>query len=187
MLKRGAVLAGFSTELWTLPRVSEVIAERFGRRYSVALVSRVLRGLGFSCQRPTGRAIQRDEAASGQWKRKRWPELKKRRKTEANHRLRRRVGAERAPNRRPQLGAALSDSGPPVQLFLAPVVGHCRCHLLAVLLSLVSRLDQGAAAGGIFAGLAPADRWTVVDYLGWMFDNLAPFAHPYPPMSVAGG
>ena len=63
LLKRGAVLAGYPTELWTLPRVRDVIAEQFGRRYNEAHVSRILKSLGFSCQRPTGRAIQRDEAA----------------------------------------------------------------------------------------------------------------------------
>ena len=77
VLKRGAVRAGFPTELWTLPRVRALIAERFARRYSVAHVSKVLKGLGFSCQRPTGRAIQRDEAAIREWKHKRWPALKK--------------------------------------------------------------------------------------------------------------
>jgi hypothetical protein len=33
--------------------------------------------MGWSCQRPTTRAIQRDEAAVQQWKRKTWPRLKK--------------------------------------------------------------------------------------------------------------
>jgi transposase len=77
VLKQGAVLAGYPTELWTLPRVRDVIAERFGRRYNEAHVSRILKSLGFSCQRPTGRAIQRDEAAIRQWKYQRWPALKK--------------------------------------------------------------------------------------------------------------
>lgn len=82
-LKRGAVLAGYPTELWTLPRVRDVIAQRFGRRYNEAHVSRLLKGLGFSCQRPTGRAVQRDEAAIRQWKQHRWPALKKTPKNKA--------------------------------------------------------------------------------------------------------
>ena len=76
-LKRGAVLAGYPTELWTLPRVRDVIAERLGRRYNQAHVSRILKSLGFSCQRPTGRATQRNESAIRQWKYQRWPALKK--------------------------------------------------------------------------------------------------------------
>lgn len=77
LLKRGALAAGFPTELWTLPRVRVLIAKHFGLQYSEAHLSRLLRGLGFSCQRPAGRAIQRDEQAIRQWKTKRWPELKK--------------------------------------------------------------------------------------------------------------
>jgi transposase len=37
----------------------------------------LLRALGFSCQRPAKRALQRDEAAIRQWRTKRWPALKK--------------------------------------------------------------------------------------------------------------
>jgi len=77
LLKRGALSAGFATELWTLPRVRQVIAAHFGRGYSEAHVWRLLKGLGFSCQRPTGRAIQRHEQAIRQWKTQRWPALKK--------------------------------------------------------------------------------------------------------------
>ncbi len=77
LLKRGALAAGFPTELWTLPRVRTVIANRFGRQYSEVHVWRLLRELGFSCQRPTGRAIQRNEPAIREWKQRQWPALKK--------------------------------------------------------------------------------------------------------------
>lgn len=76
-LKAGAMTEGFATELWTLPRVGQLIRRRFGLRYSDAQVSRILRAMGWSCQRPTGRAMQRDERAIGEWKEKRWPRLKK--------------------------------------------------------------------------------------------------------------
>jgi hypothetical protein len=35
--------------------------------------------LGFSCQRPERRAIERNEEAVRQWKRTKWPALKKKR------------------------------------------------------------------------------------------------------------
>lgn len=76
-LKRGAVACGFPTELWTLQRVGALIERDFGVAFSTANVWRVLRALGFSSQRPVGRAIQRDEAAIVQWKQQRWPALKK--------------------------------------------------------------------------------------------------------------
>lgn len=77
LLKQGALAAGFPTQLWTLPRVGALIADHFGHQYSDVHVWRLLRELGFSCQRPTGRAIQRDEQAIREWKQKRWPALKK--------------------------------------------------------------------------------------------------------------
>lgn len=68
---------GFATGLWTLPRVRHVIEQHFGVRFGPTRVWQLLHGLGFSPQRPTGRARQRDDVAIEQWKRKRWPELKK--------------------------------------------------------------------------------------------------------------
>jgi len=76
-LVEGALAQGFATELWTLPRVAKLIRERFGIRYSTGHIWHLLRGLDFSCQKPARRAIQRDEAAIGRWKRRRWPALKK--------------------------------------------------------------------------------------------------------------
>lgn len=73
----GALAQGFATELWTLRRVGQLIEEKFSRRYSETQVWRILVSLGFSSQRPTSRALERDEAAIRRWKRVRWPELKK--------------------------------------------------------------------------------------------------------------
>jgi len=77
LLKEGALAYGFATELWTLRRVGQLIEEKLGRRYSESQVWRILVGLGFSSQRPTGRALERDEAAIRRWKHERWPALKK--------------------------------------------------------------------------------------------------------------
>lgn len=74
---KGAVANGFPTELWTLARVGKLIAREFGPSYSNVHVMRLLRELGFSCQKPEKRAIQRDEQAIAEWKAKRWPALKK--------------------------------------------------------------------------------------------------------------
>lgn len=67
----------FPTELWTLARVAKLIEREFAVTYSTVNVWRILREMGFSNPRPTGRAIQRDEAAIRQWRTKRWPALKK--------------------------------------------------------------------------------------------------------------
>ena len=76
-LKGGAVAQGYAAELWTLPRIGRLIATQFGISYSDSQVSLILAGMGWSCQRPEKRALQRDEKAIREWKQKRWPALKK--------------------------------------------------------------------------------------------------------------
>ena len=76
-LKIGALAAGFATELWTLPRIRTLIEHRFAVKLTEPSVWRLLRSLGWSVQRPTGQARQRDEKAIRTWKARRWPELKK--------------------------------------------------------------------------------------------------------------
>ena len=77
-LKAGALAQGYSSDLWTLGRVGKLIETLTGQRYCESGVWRLLKRLGFSSQRPTGRAMQRDEAAVRRWKTKSWPALKKR-------------------------------------------------------------------------------------------------------------
>ena len=76
-LLAGAVANDFATELWTLARVAKLIEREFEVAYSTVNVWRILREMGFSSQRPAGRAIQRDEAATEQWRPRRWPAPKK--------------------------------------------------------------------------------------------------------------
>ena len=76
-LLAGARSHGYATELWTLPRIAKLIEECFGFSYSTSQISRLLAAMGWSCQRPEKRALQRDEKAVAQWKNKRWPALKK--------------------------------------------------------------------------------------------------------------
>jgi len=76
-LMAGALAAGYSTELWTLPRIGKLISKRFGVEYSTGHLWHLLRRMGFSCQKPEKRAIQRNEAEIAHWKRHTWPALKK--------------------------------------------------------------------------------------------------------------
>ena len=78
LLTQGAQSFGFQGDLWTLPRVTEVIRREFGVTYHPSQVSRILKTCGWSRQKPLRRATQRDEAAIQRWKEERWPELKKR-------------------------------------------------------------------------------------------------------------
>ncbi len=78
-LKRGPESFGFTSGLWTAVRVRELIEQRTGVRYHEDHVWRILRKLNWSCQRPAGRALERDEQAIGRWKKYRWPQIKKKR------------------------------------------------------------------------------------------------------------
>ena len=78
-LKRGPEAFGFTTGLWTARRVRDLIEYRTGVRYHEDHVWRLLHQLGWSCQRPVGRALERDEAAIRNWKKYRWPRIKKKR------------------------------------------------------------------------------------------------------------
>jgi transposase len=76
-LKAGPGAQGFPTELWTTQRVAQVIKTQFGVAYHPDHVGRLLGQIGWSCQRPTTRAIQRNEKAIRRWKQATWPGLKK--------------------------------------------------------------------------------------------------------------
>ena len=78
ILAKGAEYHGFVGEVWTTARVAAVIERTFGVRYHPAHVSRLLRRLDWSVQKPLRRASQRDEAAIRRWWEERWPALKKR-------------------------------------------------------------------------------------------------------------
>lgn len=76
-LMAGALEAGYPTELWTLPRIGDIITKRYGVEYSTGHLWHLLRRMGFSCQKPEKRAIQRNEPEIIRWKRHGWPALKK--------------------------------------------------------------------------------------------------------------
>lgn len=79
LLKQGPRKHGHPTELWTLKRVAELIRKHFRVTYDPSGVWHVLRGLGWSCQKPERRARERNEEAIAQWRSKDWPRIKKRR------------------------------------------------------------------------------------------------------------
>lgn len=82
-LAAGPEALGYETPLWTCARVAHLIEEQFGISYHPAHVWKLLRQLGWSCQRPVGRALERNEAAIAEWKKVTWPALKKKPKKKA--------------------------------------------------------------------------------------------------------
>jgi len=78
-LLKGAQAAGFATDLWTCPRVAEHIQRIFGVGYHVDHVCRLLHRMNWSPQKPTRKAVERDEEGIAQWVKQAWPAIKKKR------------------------------------------------------------------------------------------------------------
>ena len=72
-----ATASGFSSDLWTCPRVAQVIQRQFGVHYHVDHVNRVLHRLGFTPQRPSRQPRERDERLVRRWMATTWVEVKK--------------------------------------------------------------------------------------------------------------
>jgi transposase len=83
LLKQGPERLGYETPLWTCWRVAHLIEKELGVSYHAGHVWKLLQALHWSVQRPTGRALERDEDAIRQWKQQRWPALKKKPKKKA--------------------------------------------------------------------------------------------------------
>ncbi len=80
LLRQGATAHGWATDLWTAARVTTLIQRHFGVRFHPEHVRKILkRRLGWTSQKPTRRARERDEAAIAYWREMEWPRLKKKR------------------------------------------------------------------------------------------------------------
>jgi transposase len=77
LLLKGPEQLGYETPLWTCPRVAHLIEDQFGVEYHPGHVWKLLLGLGWSCQRPVGRARERNEEEIRRWRRVKWPAIKK--------------------------------------------------------------------------------------------------------------
>lgn len=77
LLRVGPERLGYETPLWTCPRVAHLIEQEFGVSYHGGHVWKILVQLGWSPQRPTGRARERNEKQVRHWKKKVWPRIKK--------------------------------------------------------------------------------------------------------------
>ena len=77
LVLKGATANGFATELWTGPRVAQLIQDKFQVTYHSRYLPDLLRKLGFSCQKPERQARQRDEQAVAEWIDRDWKRIKK--------------------------------------------------------------------------------------------------------------
>lgn len=77
ILDQGALRHGFSTDRWTLERVRQVIQEKFKVSYHPKYLSRLLKQLGFSPQKPMPQAIEQEKELVQAWLEKDWTRIKK--------------------------------------------------------------------------------------------------------------
>lgn len=77
LLAKGALAYGFSTDLWTIPRIVKVAEAEWGVRYSETALWRILKRHGLSWQRPRRQAREKDLRAVENWRRHSWPRYKK--------------------------------------------------------------------------------------------------------------
>jgi transposase len=75
VLAKGAEAYGFIGAVWTTARVAAVIRREFGVRHHPTHVSRILKELRWTPQKPVKRSIKRDEAAVTAFREEREPAL----------------------------------------------------------------------------------------------------------------
>ncbi len=88
ILKRGARLAGYSTERWTLSRVCSMIRQEFDVVHHPYYVGRLMHEWGSIVHKPETRAIERDECFIRAWLSHDWERIKKSAAARGNDRVR---------------------------------------------------------------------------------------------------
>jgi transposase len=83
VLGKGAEAHGFVGDVWTTKRIAVVIKRTFGVSYHPAHVSRLMRQIGWSVQKPVKRASQREESRVAAWWAETWPALEAKRRRKA--------------------------------------------------------------------------------------------------------
>lgn len=83
MVLAGPRACGFDRELWTLPMIKELIEREHGVEYHEDHLSRFMRRLGLSVQRPMVRARERDEKAIKRFVEAEFPAIEKKRESGA--------------------------------------------------------------------------------------------------------
>jgi transposase len=79
----GATAQGFDTPLWTLSRIKAVVEREFEVSFSIGHLHRIVRGLGFSPQKPEHRAREQDPVRVEEFREQTWPNLGKARRRRA--------------------------------------------------------------------------------------------------------
>ena len=68
---------GFSSELWTAPRVAELIQRKFRKKFHPRYLNQWLAQRRITSQKPERQARERDDREVRRWLREEWPRIKK--------------------------------------------------------------------------------------------------------------
>jgi transposase len=82
-LGAGPLAAGWTDQRWTLARIRDLVAAKFGVAYTIPGIWYLLRRRGWTCQIGARRAIERDDGAIEVWKKETWPRIKGQRRPSA--------------------------------------------------------------------------------------------------------
>jgi putative transposase len=81
LLDAGPAAWGWEDQCWTLPRIAEVVHQRFGVDYTLPGLDLLLHRRGWSVQVPARQAAERNEEQISAWREETWPEIKGPRRT----------------------------------------------------------------------------------------------------------
>jgi len=85
IIESGPVAYGLDAGIWTSPMIARVCAEEFGVTFHPGHVRKLLPGMGFSVQRPRRLLARADPAAQDRWRRRTYPNIKKKPKAKDAH------------------------------------------------------------------------------------------------------
>jgi len=83
IVESGPVAYGLDTGIWTSPMIARVIEEEFGISYHPGHVRKLLDQMGFSVQRPKRLLAKADPDEQDRWRRRTYPNIKKKPKGKA--------------------------------------------------------------------------------------------------------
>jgi len=70
-------LHGFETDNWTRERMAQLVLRHFGVSYHPAHMSKIMKKIGFTVQKPKTKSYRKDEQSVRKWREEQLPELKK--------------------------------------------------------------------------------------------------------------
>lgn len=79
MIVEGAEAHGYENDVWTLPRITELIEHEFEVVHDPGLVWHILKDMGFSWHKPSSRSAQQDPGKVDEWLRVTWKRVEKNR------------------------------------------------------------------------------------------------------------